>query len=94
MTSAATAIRTQDGRPRGAVFGALVLVGMLLIALSWVTASGELRYEDQLAAVNVGVVGTVVVLGSCALYLVLYRRSVRGRTSALRPHTAEVGPLG
>ncbi|GAA0602686.1 hypothetical protein GCM10009547_00110 [Sporichthya brevicatena] len=83
---------SRDGRPRPALFAVLIVVGLLLIGLSWVDASGELRYENQLTALNVGIVGEIVVLASCAVYLVLYRRTVRNRVQ--RVHGADVEALG
>lgn len=86
-----TALCARDGRPRSAAFGALVGVGVLLILLSWIEAAGELRYEDQLTALNVGIVGEALVLAGCALYLVLYRRSVRARVHQVRADDEVLG---
>ena len=78
------ALWTRDGRPRTSVFAALVGFGLLLIGIGWIEASGELRYDDQLIPLNVGIAGTAVVLGACTLYLVMFRRVIRGRTAQLR----------
>ena len=79
-----TVLRAPDGRPRFGSFCAFAAIGVILIALAWIDASGVLRFEDQLPALNLGIVGTAVALGSCALYLVLFRRSVRARVVLLR----------
>ena len=73
------ALVDRDGRPRTPAFLVLATVGAFLLVVSWVDASGEKRYEDQLSALNLGIVGTAVVLGACALYLVLFRRGIRLR---------------
>ncbi len=76
-------ILLRDALPNPLVAVVFNLAGLIAIAGSWVEASGKVRLSDQLAWLNLGIGGLVLMLAGNAAYLTTFRRAVRRRISAV-----------
>jgi TRAP-type C4-dicarboxylate transport system permease small subunit len=59
-------------------------VGAAMILGSWIAVSGRAAFADQVAWINVGVAGLVVVAAGVSAYLVEFRREIRRRLALAR----------
>jgi drug/metabolite transporter (DMT)-like permease len=65
---------------------ALVLAGLVLLAVAWAGASAQELVGAQLTYVNLGVGGVVLCGTGNAVYLLGLRRAVRERRAGLDAH--------
>jgi hypothetical protein len=76
--------------PRGDVTSTLALnvVGIVLIVVAWVGASGHAKVAATFPYIDLGVAGVLVVAVGNTIYLQGFRRAVRNRSAAYRQSTA------
>jgi hypothetical protein len=76
--------------PRGDVTStvALNLVGIVLIVVAWIGASGQAKVASTFPYINLGVAGVLVVAVGNTIYLQGFRRTVRNRSAAYRQSIA------
>jgi fatty acid desaturase len=76
--------------PRGDVTSTMVLnvVGIVLIVVACIGASGQAKVGAAFPYINLGVAGVLVVAVGNTVYLQGFRRAVRNRSAAYRQSSA------
>lgn len=59
-------------------------LGLLLVVLGWIGVSGEATFDEQMAGLNVAILGAIVVLAGCGFYLYVFRIRMHRRVATVR----------